>query len=387
MGCLAASPTAARALHLSLLAAGALASWLLRDYGGWLLARGGATGAGCAASPSPAACAAATAPLRVAFGSVLFFALHAAGLLCVTRASDPRHVLHAGCPPAQVAAWGGLVVAGFFVTQRAVVGFGGACVALAAAYLFLQLLILIDWLFSINGCLLDREGWGPPALVAGTALCFVGAGVGLGFVGHRFAPSPSCSLNAAVVALTVLLALAAAALSVTPARPPAAGLFTAAGAALYLTYLAWGALASLPPGARCAPATPPPPALRVVSLLVTLALLSYAALTAGTSLGAASLSRDEEGGGGGGGAAADEGGGGVRPDFFHAVMAAAAAYVAMIFCAWSLAVARGAAPAPTASVDVGWAPFAVKFTNLIVTGLVYCFAMVAPALFPDRDFS
>ena len=68
-------------------------------------------------------------------------------------------------------------------------------------------------------------------------------------------------------------------------------------------------------------------------------------------------------------------------------MAAAAAYVAMIFCAWSLAVARGAAPAPTPSVDVGWAPFAVKFTNLIVTGLVYCFAMVAPALFPDRDFS
>lgn len=382
MGCLAATPTGARALHLTLLCAGALASWLLRDYAGWLLARGGATAAGCRGAANPAACAAATAPLRVAFGSVAFFAAHAVGLLCVTRASDPRHLLHAGCPAAQFAAWAGLVVAGFFLPQKAVVGFGGACVVLAAVYLFLQLLIMIDWLFAVNSFLVDREDapWALPALVGGTALAYVGAGVALGFIGHRFAPAATCSLNAGVIAITVLLAVAAGALSVTPVRPPAAGLFSAAGVALYLTYLAWTALAALPPGAVCAPATPPPTAVRVVSLVVTLALLTYAALTAGASAGAVSLSRDEEGGGGD-----DDKEAGVRPDFFHAVLATAAAYVAMIFSSWSLAVARGAPPA--ASVDVGWAPFGIKLANLIVTGLVYCFAMVAPALLPDRDFS
>ena len=377
MGCFATSAAGARVLYFTLFAVSTLVSWLLHDYGGRVLALGGPSKSACAGASNVVACAAAGAPLRVAFGTTLFFAAHALALLCVTRSSDPRHVFHVACPLAQWAAWAALVVAGFFLPGHAVVGWGHAARALAGVYLFLQLLLVIEALFAVNSVLIDREDapWSAPLLITATALLYLGSAIALGFIGAAYAPARGdCGASGAVIATAVLLILTATCLSITPQRPPSAGLFTAAGVSAYMTYLLWTALAARPAGARCPPPGGASTALRAVSIVVTLLALVYVSLTPQSSLGALELAE-------GGGPTTDEDEkDAVRPDFIHAVFAIGAAYMAMLFTKWE-------ATPTAAAVSTGGAGFGVPLATLVVTGCVYCFAMVAPALFPDRDFS
>lgn len=303
----------------------------------------------------------------------LWFAAHSLALLGVTTTDAPRHsILHAGLLPLQAVAWAGTVAGFFFVPQAAVVGWAHFARLMAALYLLFQLLICVEWAFAVNATLLDKD-WGA-VLVAGTALFAAGGCAGVGLLAWRYAPRGGCSLNAGLIALVALLGVAMALLSVTEARPPAAGLFTAASLWAYLVYVAWTALASLPPSARCYPSSAPTPAgLRVASLVVTLAALGYTALSSAASgVAAVSLSGDAKG---------DPDA--ARPSFFHGVFACAACYVAMIFTAWEM----HPASIQAAVVDVGWAPFWLKAATVLVGGALYCFAMVAPALFPGRDFS
>lgn len=316
----------------------------------------------------PAAPHPPTAPHR------LWFTVHSVLLLGVAKADDPRHsAVHAGLPALQALAWAGAVAGFFFVPQSAVVGWAHFARLLAALYLIFQLLICVEWAFSINAALLDK-GWGA-VLIAGTALVTAAGCAGVGLLAWRYAPRGGCSLNAALIALACVLGVAMAALSVTETRPPAAGLFTAASLWAYLVYVSWTALASLPPSAKCYPSSAPTPTgLRVASLLVTVAALGYTALSSASS-GAAAVSLS-------GGAGSDPDA--TRPSFFHAVFACAACYVAMIFTAWEM---HPSSTAAAATVDVGWAPFWLKAATVLLGGALYCFAMVAPAVFPDRDFS
>jgi hypothetical protein len=38
-------------------------------------------------------------------------------------------------------------------------------------------------------------------------------------------------------------------------------------------------------------------------------------------------------------------------------------------------------------IDVGWTSVFIKIGSEWLTGLLYCRVLIAPALFPDRDFS
>ena len=376
MGCFATSAAGARVLYFTLFAVSTLISWLLHDYGGHVLALGGPSKSACAGAADVVACAAAGAPLRVAFGTTLFFAAHALALLCVTRSSDPRHVFHVACPLAQWTAWAALVVAGFFLPGHAVVGWGHAARALGGVYLFSPLLV-VEALFAINSLLIDREDapWSAPLLITSTAALYIGSAIALGFIGAAYAPAKGgCGASGGVIATAVLFILAATCLSITPQRPPSAGLFTAAGVSAYITCLVWTALAARPAGAHCPPPGGASTALRAVSIVITLLILAYVSLTPKSSLGALEMAE------GGGSTSDDDEKDAVRPDFFHAVFAIGAAYVAMLFTKWE------ATPTAAAAAS-GGAGFGVPVATLVVTGCVYCFAMVAPALFPDRDFS
>ena len=68
--------------------------------------------------------------------------------------------------------------------------------------------------------------------------------------------------------------------------------------------------------------------------------------------------------------------------FFHFIFASASAYLAMLMTGWGdRAFEDGGAP-----VDVGWASVYVKYASLWVTGLLYTWSLVAPAVMPDRDW-
>ena len=67
--------------------------------------------------------------------------------------------------------------------------------------------------------------------------------------------------------------------------------------------------------------------------------------------------------------------------FFHTIFALAAMYTAMLLTGWGTRHKDD-----SEAVGSGWASVAVKFGSVWVTGGMYLWALIAPALFPDREF-
>jgi serine incorporator 1/3 len=66
--------------------------------------------------------------------------------------------------------------------------------------------------------------------------------------------------------------------------------------------------------------------------------------------------------------------------FFHLIFALASMYIAMLLTGW------GAVEQERDRVDVGWTSVWVKTAAEWVAAGLYSWTLVAPALFPDRDF-
>lgn len=66
--------------------------------------------------------------------------------------------------------------------------------------------------------------------------------------------------------------------------------------------------------------------------------------------------------------------------FFHLIFALASMYIAMLMTGW------GTAAQDKDRIDVGWVSVYVKISAEWLTGLLYCWTLIAPALFPSRDF-
>jgi hypothetical protein len=67
--------------------------------------------------------------------------------------------------------------------------------------------------------------------------------------------------------------------------------------------------------------------------------------------------------------------------FFHMIFALASMYIAMLLTGW------GVAEQEKDRLDVGWTSVWVKVAAQWATGALYCWTLLAPALFPDREFA
>lgn len=66
--------------------------------------------------------------------------------------------------------------------------------------------------------------------------------------------------------------------------------------------------------------------------------------------------------------------------FFHLIFALASMYIAMLMTGW------GAVEQEKDRLDVGWTSVWVKTAAEWATALLYIWTLVAPSLFPDREF-
>lgn len=81
--------------------------------------------------------------------------------------------------------------------------------------------------------------------------------------------------------------------------------------------------------------------------------------------------------------------------FFHLIFTLATLYVAMLLTAWGKDNDEASEISKTAQrslkrcsfVGVSWTSVWVKMGSQIFTALLYIWVLVAPILFPDRDFS
>ena len=67
--------------------------------------------------------------------------------------------------------------------------------------------------------------------------------------------------------------------------------------------------------------------------------------------------------------------------FFHLVFALASQYIAMLMTGW------GTNPQERDLIDVGWASVWIKLATQWVTAATYIWMLIAPSVFPEREFA
>ncbi|KAL4541005.1 hypothetical protein Ndes2526B_g05559 [Nannochloris sp. 'desiccata'] len=267
------------------------------------------------------------------------------------------------------------------------------------------------------------------ATIFSYALSFTTAGVAY----HWFAPaSHDCSLNITLITLTVLVIIVLTAVTLHPRIKqvnPGASIFVSGCTALYCSYLSFAALQSEPRDYECNTIGQKLSAASGTTLaagmMLTLISTVWAAFRAGsntrtfatgweessgrqplldeelTSAGIdgvavdtnapqsmATMKRTAHGVVGGGNSSGAPGT--AMAEFvpvsysylqFYLVFALASMYLAMLMTGW------GSGGEQKDQIDVGWTSVWVKSISSWAVAGLYCWTLLAPALFPDREFS
>ncbi len=298
------------------------------------------------------------------------------------------------------------------------------------------MLIIIDMSNSWNEAWVAEGEEDPRYLYAllGATLFFYGMSAATAGVAFRwFAPgSHDCSLNITLITMTLLIIIILTAVTLHPRIKqvnPGASIFVSSCTALYCSYLGFAALQSEPRDYECNTLGQKLSAASGTTLaagmLITLVSTVWAAFRAGsntrtfatgweessssgprqplldeelTSAGLdglvnanapeamAAMNRASVGGGGGGSAVP----GTAMSEFipvsysylqFYLVFALASMYIAMLMTGW------GSGGVLKDQIDVGWTSVWVKTLSGWAAAGLYCWTLLAPALFPDREFS
>ena len=344
---------------------------------------------------------------RVSMGNFLFFACLAAALFGVKYKSDKRdQMLQHGGWIVKLLLWFVFNLLPFFLPNGIVNGYAWFARVGAGAFLVVQMLILLDFTHNLNDSMVDSEDERQLYLLLGATLaCYLGT-IGLStvmFFVFNPAVGQPCSLNVFIIVISLILITAFSLISIHPVAKNGS-LFPSAVIGIYCSYLTYSALASEPYEYKCNSIgehiTTASGSTLVLTMLCTLAAVVWSALRAGSNTALFSTSADtseaaiptgeplldrsgdDEESAGGEDRAMDE----FEPvaynySFFHLIFALASMYIGMLMTGWGTGVEE------KEMIDVGWASVWVKIGAQWVIGLVYTWSLVAPAIFPDRDFS
>ncbi|XP_047336182.1 serine incorporator 3-like isoform X1 [Impatiens glandulifera] len=390
------SRRSARIAYCGLFGISLIVSWVLREYAAPILEK--LPWIVTTASHS-AEWYQTEAVLRVSLGNFLFFAILAVIMIGVKDQNDNRDLLHHGGWVAKVAIWVLFVVLMFFMPDGVITVYGVLSKFGAGLFLLVQVIILLDATHSWNDAWVakDEQKW-YMALLSVSGTCYIGAFTLSGLLFFWFNPSGhQCGLNIFFIVITIILSFAFALIALHPQVN--GSLLPASVMSVYCAYLCYTTLSCEPRGYECnslhdsaAAST----STLVLGLITTVFSVIYSAVRAGSSttfLSAPSsptstvggknplLGKDEEMEGGGKKEMV-EGGGAVSYSytFFHLIFALASMYSAMLLSGWTH---------PSANsdyIDVGWTSVWVKACTQWVTAALYIWTLVAPLVFPDREF-
>jgi hypothetical protein len=345
--------------------------------------------------------------------------------------------LHHGSWAIKAGLWLAFTVLPFFFSNPLVNAYAWLARIASPLFLGIQMLIIIDMANSWNEAWV-AEGEEDPrylyALLGATifsyALSFTIAGVAF----HWFAPaSHDCSLNITLITLTLLVIIVLTAITLHPKIKqvnPGASIFVSSCTALYCSYLSFAALQSEPRDYECNTIGQKLSAASGTTLaagmMITLVSTVWAAFRAGSNTRTFATGWEESSGRqplldeeltsagldgvavdtnapqsmstmnrtsnatGGRAASASAPGTAAMADFipvsysylqFYLVFSLASMYLAMLMTGW------GSGGEEKDQIDVGWTSVWVKSISSWAVAGLYCWTLLAPALFPDREFS
>eukprot|EP00775_Hariotina_reticulata_P009592 gene9592-9755_t len=355
---------------------------------------------------------------RISMGNFLFFGFMSLALMGVKYKGDKRgQLLQHGNWIIKLVVWTLFNALPFFFPNGMVEAYGWAARFGSGVFLIIQMIILLDFTQAWNDSWVangeEDENW-LYGLLALTVACFMGV---LGISGVLFyffkpAGAGSCSLNVFLITTSLLLCVGFSLLSLLPMARNGS-LFPSSTTALYIMYLCYSALQSEPRDYECnglghrlnaasgstlvvgsntalfmlEDESDEPDVAGVGTPLIDAESVAGAHTSAGldgVAPGAVQASRAD---GSSVGAAANKAAiDDYKPvsynySFFHLIFALASMYIAMLMTGW------GAVEQEKDRLDVGWTSVWVKTGAEWVTAVLYIWTLVAPAMFPDREFA
>ncbi|KAH9605345.1 hypothetical protein KSS87_014283 [Heliosperma pusillum] len=335
------------------------------------------------------------AVLRVSLGNFLFFTILAVMMIGVKNQKDPRDGVHHGGWMMKVICWFLLVLLMFFVPNGIISFYEASSKFGAGFFLFVQVVLLLDFVHGWNDKWVgyDEQFW-YAALCIVSLVCYVATFGFSALLFHFFTPSgQDCGLNTFFIVTTLFFAFAFAIVALHPAVN--GSILPASVISFYCMYLCYSGLASEPRDYNCNGLHKHSQAVSTSSLtfglMTTVLSVVYSAVRAGSSTTLLSPPSSPRAGGG-------------RPllpldkadeeeekerskpvtysySFFHLIFSLASMYSAMLLTGWSTSVGESGK-----LVDVGWPSVWVRIVTGWATAALYIWSLVAPILFPDREF-
>lgn len=337
------------------------------------------------------------AVLRVSLGNFLFFAILALIMIGIKDQNDRRDSWHHGGWIAKMVIWLLLVVLMFFLPNVVISIYGTLSKFGAGLFLLVQVIILLDCTHAWNDAWVEKDDqkW-YIALLAVSFLCYIGAYTLSGILFIWFNPSgEDCGLNVFFLVMTMILAFAFGIIALHPTIN--GSLLPASVISLYCAYVCYTALASEPRDYACNGLHNKTKAVTtstlILGMLTTILSVLYSAVRAGSSTTFLSPPSSPKSGGKKPLLEAEELEEGkeskketeARPvsysyTFFHLIFALASMYSAMLLSGWT------SSSESSDLIDVGWTSVWVRICTEWVTAGLYIWSLVAPLLFPDREF-
>ncbi|KDO74827.1 hypothetical protein CISIN_1g039061mg [Citrus sinensis] len=322
------------------------------------------------------------AVLRVSLGNFLFFGILSLIMIGIKDQNDKRDSWHHGGWCAKIIIWALLVVLMFFLPNVVISIYETISKFGAGLFLLVQVIILLDGVHTWNDAWVAKD---EQKCIYFSGILFI-----------WFNPSGhDCGLNVFFIVMTMILAFVFAVIALNPSVN--GSLLPASVISVYCAYVCYTALSSEPHDYVCNGLHNKSKAVTistlVLGMLTTVLSVLYSALRAGSSTtflsppsspksaGKKLLLEGEDVEEGTENKKDIEG----RPvsysySFFHLIFALASMYSAMLLSGWT------SSSESSDLIDVGWTSVWVRICSQWVTAGLYIWTLVAPLLFPDREF-
>eukprot|EP01116_Phalansterium_solitarium_P005959 TRINITY_DN18282_c0_g1_i1.p1 TRINITY_DN18282_c0_g1~~TRINITY_DN18282_c0_g1_i1.p1 ORF type:complete len:423 (-),score=158.55 TRINITY_DN18282_c0_g1_i1:384-1652(-) len=336
--------------------------------------------------------------LRLSFALATFHLLHALIMIGVSKKGDVRAGWQDAYWPLKLIALVGLEIASFFIPNVFFQYYGWVALVCSAFFILVQLMLLVDfahswaenWIEKYEANEENTRWWwallgvtvlGYAAVIAGTVCAYV-------FFAHN---ATACPRNTVFITVNLALCLVISLLAIHPKVQEVnstSGLLQSAVVSGYCTYLIWSGLMSQPQDDQCNPFTTSNSTSSNVSVIIGAIFVSvavcYSTMRAASSVSegetSSLLSKEEEG------EEVENADEPVSYSYFrfHLVFMLGAMYIGMLMSDWQ--VIESSAGSNTLQVDTGNPSVWIKTVSSWVCILLYAWTLVAPVMFPDREW-
>jgi len=322
------------------------------------------------------ACVGTQAAYRISFALFLFFFGHylmSHSCNCCLSASQRVSFNRPGMFLVRIIVLAILFVVAFFIPNTFFTYFAWFALVVSCFYLVGQLVLLLHFAYGWGEDWRNREeNKFTYGLLFATVVLYVGGLVFIAYLFKWFGNDASCSTGQGILVVTLLGAVLYTVLCLVV---PHGSLLPSGVVFLYSVWLAYSGLSSgIAPG-TCNTVDSTSTTQMIVGAVVSALSLAVAATNAGTSRDALTMDADD-------GEATEEAVAANGFQFFHLMMMMGSCYLAMLLSSWAITGSSGI----VTSTNSGTASMWVKLGSELLCLILYVWTLVAPKLFPDRDF-